>query len=89
MSNVISINQAKPHISGDAHCIGCGHDWVAVAPIGTSVIDCPECKGAKGIFVNLCCKLSEAHLTCSCGNDFLHITPGGFYCPKCGCNVLP
>lgn len=89
MSNVISIDSKKPQMSGDARCIECGREWIAVAHVGTSQLECPQCKSMKGIFVNPCCRFSEPHLTCSCGNDYLHIIPTGYYCPRCGDMVLP
>ena len=45
---VIDFTKAKaeldPHISGDARCLACKHEWVAVAPIGTIWLECPACK---------------------------------------------
>ena len=89
MSNVISIDSKMHHVSGDAHCIECGHKWIAVAPIGTTQLECGNCKTMKGIFVNPCCRFDKMHLSCSCGNDYLHVTPEGFHCPRCGCWVKP
>ena len=36
------------HWTGPAKCVGCGHRWVAVAPVGTVWLDCPSCLSPKG-----------------------------------------
>lgn len=50
--NVISLDDARaerqPHWMGTVHCVGCHHEWQAVAPIGDRWIDCPECGFPKG-----------------------------------------
>lgn len=50
-----------PHLSGDARCNGCGHTWVAVAPIGSpdngspwGELECPACHALKGVFTKHC-----------------------------------
>jgi hypothetical protein len=48
-----------PHLSGDARCNGCGHEWVAVAPIGSAdspfgELACPACNALKGVLVRHC-----------------------------------
>lgn len=89
MGDVISIESKKQTVVGDAHCVECCHKWVAVSPVGTYQLQCPLCKSFKGIFSNPCCRFEYPHLTCSCGNDYLHITPEGYYCPRCGGWVFP
>lgn len=49
---VISLAAAReerqPHWVGTAHCIGCHHEWVAVAPMASKWIECPKCALPKG-----------------------------------------
>jgi len=50
---VVSLAAAReeraPHWQGLVHCIGCGHEWQGVAPIGTMRLDCPSCELPKGL----------------------------------------
>lgn len=39
-----------PYCSGEALCLACGHDWVAVAPAGTTRLECPSCKLTRGAY---------------------------------------
>jgi hypothetical protein len=32
-----------PHFVHEAYCFYCTHMWVAVAPAGTSELECPHC----------------------------------------------
>lgn len=78
-------SKRSTHIEGKALCIGCKHEWQAVAPAGTTWLECPECHAEKGIFRFRNMRIDEPHWTCSCGNDLFHVTPKGTYCPNCGC----
>lgn len=40
--------EREPHWSGHCKCVGCGHEWVGVGPIGTMWVDCPSCELPKG-----------------------------------------
>lgn len=48
---------ADPHLSGEAVCLSCAHDWVAVVPAGSAVnnpddrlsMECPKCHSFKGV----------------------------------------
>lgn len=87
MSDIIDFTKAKeektPHNSGKARCLGCKHEWVAVAPVGTLVLECPSCQCDKGIFLGLVSP-DEYHWQCNCGNQFFCFTPTQTYCPVCG-----
>ena len=74
----------SPHLSGWAHCIACGEEWVAVSPAGTVWLTCPKCKSEKGLYSYSCVREGTSHWICNCGNDLFHITPEGMYCPNCG-----
>lgn len=47
--NVIDINANKPHWTGRVTCSACGHEWQAVAPVGTDVCECPKCGSMAGV----------------------------------------
>lgn len=34
-----------PWCAGDAECLTCGAEWIAVWPLGAEAIECPECGG--------------------------------------------
>lgn len=88
---VIDFNQAKldrtPHRSGAARCLGCGHEWTAVAPAGENRLECPACKTDKGIFHGLCYPQDGYIWRCNCDNEFFLLTPNGELCPVCGVYV--
>lgn len=84
MSNIINLADRKldPHGSGEAHCMLCAHTWVAVAPVGTVWLECPECKANKGTF-----SFAYEPATswqCDCGNKLFYITPDNYMCANCG-----
>lgn len=87
MSNVVGFpgrkNSTGAHITGPCVCVGCGHQWQGVAPVGTIDLECPACGALKGIWT-LLIRLDEEHFYCPCGNHFLHIIRSGAYCPNCG-----
>ncbi len=78
-----------PWLEGKVLCLNCGHRWHQVAQPGDAGIDCPECKLAKGIWINLAACKDEEHYTCRCKNQFFHITPQRIYCPCCGLDHRP
>ena len=80
---VIEFKKKEPHISGEAICLSCGHNWVSIAPTGTIWLECPECHVVRGRFVYQC-ERDGLHWECDCGNDLFHVTEDGFYCPNCG-----
>ena len=77
--------EQDPYLSGTARCIHCAHTWVAVAPVGTVELECPECRASKGRFLGLC--MPEEHVevrTCNCGNQLFYLTREGHMCANCG-----
>lgn len=70
------------HLSGEAFCVGCGHEWVAVAPVGTIELECPSCHVVKGL-MKYGCELDTAW-TCGCGCYVFMISPNGVICWHCG-----
>lgn len=80
----------EPHWTGTAHCLGCKHEWQAVAPLGTMWLECPKCNLPKG-----CPKYpfgaaeGDLILICAeCGSETLtaYKRKGLFYvrCMSCG-----
>jgi len=83
MADVINIDEQRPHLTGEARCVACGHTWVAVAPVGTKELECPECLTEKGLYrynVVPNGKIWE----CDCGCDLFFVLPTGFQCYQCG-----
>ena len=37
------MSDSDPHFVHEAYCFYCTHKWVAVAPVGTSELECPQC----------------------------------------------
>lgn len=84
-AEVIDIQSRQPHISGPAVCLQCKHKWIAVAPSGTNILDCPECGLGKGIFANLCFpEEGQESWSCNCGNGYFMVRPHGCMCIMCG-----
>ena len=75
----------EPHLKGDARCVACAHTWVAVAPVGTTWLECPSCHTEKGLFVAACWPGKGIGVwTCHCGCDVFFLTPRSVQCPNCG-----
>lgn len=78
-----------PHLSGEARCIGCGQEWVAVAPVGTWQLECPNCHCMKGIFkLPVGAGAGDPEFTCQCGCVAMsaYLSKGKFWlrCMSCG-----
>lgn len=76
MTNVVSLAETRqerePHWAGTCRCLGCGHEWTGVGPVGTaSDLQCPECKLPKGVVKFLFgADVGDHALQCTdCGND--------------------
>jgi hypothetical protein len=87
-SNVVSLAKAReersPHLSGEARCLQCGHEWAAVSPVGTTVLECPSCRLPKGVFRGLVTPNSPTIWICHCKCDTFWLTPQGAFCQLCG-----
>lgn len=89
MSNVVELFPAEdegPHMSGTMKCLGCKHEWVGVAPVGTSGMECPECGCGKGVWWGLVLPPEEEQVwTCnSCEGQVFMITQRATVCVGCG-----
>jgi hypothetical protein len=88
MGAVIDLAKHKeensPHLRGRVRCIGCKHEWEAVAPVGTTLLECPECDAHKGLWMGVIMPPERQIWTCNCGGELFYITPDGTFCPNCG-----
>jgi hypothetical protein len=82
----IDLERAKrsPHITGEARCMACQHTWVGVAQVGTSTLDCPECKAEKGVFLKHARDADSPALHCGCGCWAYAVYSYGLMCINCG-----
>ena len=85
MTNVISLDSHRPHLSGQALCLQCDNTWAAVTPIGTYEFQCPKCRTLKGVFIGPTAP-GEAW-ECQCGNQHFYITRNGGLCARCGLDL--
>jgi hypothetical protein len=73
-----------PHMSGEAFCGACGHEWAAVAPVGDEDhMECPNCHRHWGAMKHQVVP-SEAYWRCNCGETLFWLTPTGAQCRRCG-----
>lgn len=73
--DLIQLSDYRPHLSGAACCVACGHRWQAVAPAGTVELECPACRTLKGLFRNFCEPHDSTHrYLCQCGSYAFGIT---------------
>lgn len=77
-------DKVDPHITGEAVCFCCKYVWIAVAPIGTEKLQCPNCNTMKGLFKHGCYPDEGTVWGCACGNDLFVITPERIICWNCG-----
>lgn len=82
MGEVFDITQNLPHISGEVVCLECRHEWMGVAPIGTTELECSECGTLKGAWKYMAAP--EVVFECNCGNQHFYIDPEGVMCARCG-----
>lgn len=76
-------DSSDPHLTGRARCLGCKHEWEAVAPVGPVQLECPACGLVRGRFIYNVMHDGD-HWHCKCGNDLFRIMPDGTYCHACG-----
>ena len=70
---------------GPAFCIGCDHTWQAVAPAGTTELECPSCRTMKGKWkFEFMPSGDQMVRQCNCGNQLFYLTPDGHLCANCG-----
>ena len=43
MSDIVNIDDYRPHMVQEVKCNHCGYEWVAVFPEDTEKLECPKC----------------------------------------------
>lgn len=85
MGDVVSIEDFRPHCSGEAVCSQCKHEWVAVAPLRTTELQCPSCSTYKGLFkYPFRPQAGQWQWVCNCGGEVFFIVDGETRCWICG-----
>lgn len=93
MAEIVSLAKFKeensPHWAGAAKCVSCKHEWVAVAPLGTEWIECPECGLERGhAYHAFGAEAGDSLFQCNCGCEALtaYYRAGRFrfQCMNCG-----
>jgi hypothetical protein len=84
MSDVIELDSKRPHLAGEALCVGCKHEWAAVVQdIGViPELECPKCSLMTGYFKDVFQPECERWV-CDCGGDLFFIIPIGKQCARC------
>lgn len=82
MGELVALDDKRPHLSGKALCLNCSKEWVAVAPLGTTALQCPECGLLKGVFNAVCAP--EKAWQCGCGCFHFLVSPQNVICALCG-----
>lgn len=88
MADVIAFRRREedePHMRGKAMCTACGHEWEAVAPVGTLHLDCPSCDRVRGEFKHFIEPTEDQPVwKCNCGCYTFYLKPEGAMCRQCG-----
>lgn len=92
MGEVVSLKQTEQverHLSGQARCLACKHEWVAITEVTgdgyDGALECPECGICRGQFKwPFQGPKSEKVWTCSCDGQVFMITEAGTRCVGCG-----
>lgn len=77
---------SNPHREGEARCLNCKHEWMAVAPAATINLECSQCGTFQGMFKGIA-QTEFAQWRCECGELVFFIDERGPYC--CHCGVRP
>ena len=83
MSDIINLNEHRPHLTGDAICVACKHKWIAFASIGEWWFECPICGTDNGLWVTPVDPPCERY-ECECGSQLFYIVHDGPWCRQCG-----
>ena len=84
MSNVTELDERRPHITGNAKCSKCSHEWVAVVPETEDfdTLTCPSCEMHFGAFTGPL--RPSTVFMCYCGGTLFYLSPDGHVCHSCG-----
>lgn len=93
MTNITSLDQHRkrdaeekdPHLSGYGKCISCRHEWVSVAPVGVTALECPQCETMTGVWSSMIYPHEDVEIwQCDCGGDVFWLLRDAFMCLRCG-----
>jgi hypothetical protein len=86
VSNVVSLDDHRPHATGPVVCLACKHSWVATALATVSTFECPSCGLFKGIRQGIHEPPQGASVfSCGqCSGNFFWVMPGEVMCVACG-----
>ena len=76
--------KSEPHMSGEAVCAACKNEWVAVAPVGVPLFECPACGTMRGRMKYSVVPASGVVWKCDCECDVFRITTKSALCINCG-----
>lgn len=87
--SVVDLAEARlargDHLAGPVRCLGCRHEWTAVAPIGTTQLECPECGCERGVWIfPFGVEVGKPRWVCNCGNEHFFLTERHAICAGCG-----
>lgn len=90
MSNIISLDEHRPHVSGEMKCMSCDHQFVGVVPAHRDLVgvECPKCGLHRAEFDGAF-TFGEGYqvLVCNtCCGDVFRISTESYLCLKCGNN---
>lgn len=71
-------------LRGRARCSGCRHEWEAIAPVGSVMLECPGCHTMKGLYVYPVADGVGERWVCNCGCDLFYVKQDGYQCYICG-----
>lgn len=89
MSVVPFRKREEPHTEGVAKCVGCQHQWDAVAPSDVRWLECPSCGLKRGTWYHpFGAAVGDLEFNCLCGSEALtaYQRRGKFWlrCMSCG-----
>jgi hypothetical protein len=68
-----------------AECSACGHNWQAVLPFGTLLLECPKCRKMEGEMAPPPVPATHVEMRCSCGCDLFKVMASSeVVCKDCG-----
>lgn len=75
-----------PHMEGEAVCLACRNAWQAVAPVGTTELECPECRLPRGVWHHGLAPEDDTLIwMCNnCGGDLFYLGEVRTMCATCG-----
>jgi hypothetical protein len=48
---ITHIDDHRKHCTASVECVACGKKWVAVFPVETKQLECPQCNKLDGVYL--------------------------------------